>query len=121
MEKQCLQCGEELIGRIDKKFCSDQCRNTFNNSLKSKENTYIRKVNSILRKNRRVLSIYNPSGKSKVHRDNLLKGGFNFDYHTDTYTNKENKTYYYCYEHGYLELDNGWYALVRKKPFINKA
>lgn len=121
MEKQCLQCGEALIGRIDKKFCNDHCRNTYNNSLKSKESTYIRKVNSILRKNRRILSNFNPNGKTKIQRENLLKVGFNFDYHTDTYTNKEDKTYFFCYEQGYLELNKGWYALVKKKEFINST
>ena len=27
----CLECGEKIIGRSDKKFCNDACRNSYNN------------------------------------------------------------------------------------------
>ena len=33
VEKKCLDCGDSLRGRTDKKFCSDQCRNSYNNKL----------------------------------------------------------------------------------------
>ena len=33
MEKQCLECGDKIVGRIDKKFCSDGCRNAYNNKV----------------------------------------------------------------------------------------
>ena len=33
MEKNCPECGEHIIGRVDKKFCSDQCRASHNNKL----------------------------------------------------------------------------------------
>ena len=33
MKKNCLECGEAFNGRIDKKFCSDYCRNTYNNKI----------------------------------------------------------------------------------------
>ena len=35
MEKRCLECNDVLHGRSDKKFCSDACRNTYNNKKKS--------------------------------------------------------------------------------------
>jgi len=25
--KKCLECDNEFVGRVDKKFCSDMCRN----------------------------------------------------------------------------------------------
>ena len=31
--KECLECGVLVKGRIDKKFCSDYCRNSFNNKV----------------------------------------------------------------------------------------
>ena len=34
MSKVCPECGEKIIGRVDKKFCSDYCRNAFNNKSK---------------------------------------------------------------------------------------
>lgn len=33
MDKKCLECGEKIVGRADKKFCNDYCRNAYNNNL----------------------------------------------------------------------------------------
>lgn len=114
-EKACLECGEKLNGRADKKFCSDQCRVSFNNKLNSNETSYMRNVNYTLRKNRRILMESNPNGKTKMSRDKLLQKGFDFSYFTNTYKTKEGATYYYCYEQGYLPIENNWYLLVEKK------
>lgn len=117
MANQCLECSKELFGRVDKKFCDDQCRSTYNNKQNSDSTQYIRNTNRILRANRRILEQLTPNEKSKTTRDKLIDKGFNFDYHTSTYTTKDNRTYYYCYDYGYLELDKGWYALVKKKEW----
>ena len=119
MSKQCLECGEKIIGRADKKFCSDQCRNIYNNRLNSDVNNYVRNVNNILRKNRRILAELNPEGKAKVKKEKLLAEGFNFNYYTNTYTTKTGKTYYYCYDQGYLEIENDYFALVLKQDYID--
>ena len=42
MKKKCLECKDPIIGRADKKFCSDQCRNTYNNKLNSDSNNFVR-------------------------------------------------------------------------------
>jgi len=31
-EHRCIECGEILNGRRDKKFCSDTCRTSYNNN-----------------------------------------------------------------------------------------
>lgn len=112
MEKTCIECGDEIRGRSDKKFCSDQCRNAYNNKLNQDANNLVRNVNGILKKNRRILQELNPGGKKTVHKDKLLEKGFNFNYLTGVLKTKEGKEYRFCYEHGYLELDNGFYVLV---------
>ena len=114
-EKRCLECGEKIIGRADKKYCSDQCRVSHNNRLNSNETNYMRNVNNILRKNRRILIELNTTGKTRVSRDRLAEKGFDFNYFTGTYTTKEGATYHYCYEQGYLAVDKNWYLLVVKK------
>lgn len=114
-EKVCLECGEKIIGRADKKFCSDQCRISYNNKLNSDETNYVRNVNNILRKNRRVLMELNTTGKTRVAADKLKEKGFNFGYFTSTYTTKEGALYHFCYEQGYLEMDKNFYLLVVKK------
>lgn len=117
MDKKCLDCGEAIKGRADKKFCSDQCRNNYNNRLNSDANNYVRNVNNILRKNRRVLSELNKDGKTKIHRDKLVQAGFNFGYYTSQTTTWKGDTYLYCYEEGYLPLENNYYLLVKKKEY----
>ena len=117
--RKCPECGFDLIGRSDKKFCSDQCRNTFNNRSKKDSNNYVRQINALLRKNRRILEELNPNGKSKANQSTLTQKGFNFDYYTNTYSTKAGKTYYFCYEYGYLPLEDGYYALVKKQDYVD--
>jgi predicted nucleic acid-binding Zn ribbon protein len=112
--KTCPVCGETIIGRIDKKFCSDQCRNEYNNRQNQVANSFIRRINYALRKNRRILDELNPEGKIKVSKVKLVNRGFDFRYFTNTYTTKTGNTYYFCYEQGYLPLQNSYYALVRR-------
>lgn len=113
----CPECGDKIIGRSDKKFCSDQCRNTYNNKLNSDATNTVRNINNILRKNRRVLeSLNKQSGKTMVARETLLTNGFNFTYHTHTYTTKRGDVYRFCYEQGYLYLDDkNLYLLVANR------
>lgn len=112
MDKNCLYCGDQLIGRTDKKFCNDQCRNNFNNQLNSDSSALVRRINNTLRKNRRILSDLNPSGKTSVHKEKLINQGFNFNYYTHTYTTQKGTIYRFVYEYGYLQLDNDFYILV---------
>ena len=118
MKKKCLECGEEIKGRIDKKFCSDQCRNAYNNRQNSDVNNYVRNINNTLRKNRRILKAFNPNGKAKINRDELVKHDFNFNYFTNIYTTKTGKTYYFCYEQGYLQIEENFFMLVIKKDYV---
>lgn len=118
MKKKCEECGTELLGRTDKRFCSTECRTTYYNRLNSFKTNFMRNINNILRKNRRILEKYNPDGKSKVQKTRLLDEGFKFSYFTNIYKTKSGKTYFFCYEQGYLELDNEWFALVVRQEYV---
>ena len=108
----CLECNEEFTGRTDKKFCSDMCRNAYNNKLNSDETNHVRNINNILRKNRRILKELNPTEKGKVHKKKLVEKGFDFNYYTNIYKTQKGTTYYFCYEHGYMPLEDDFYFLV---------
>ena len=112
MERKCLDCGETIYGRVDKKFCSDQCRNNFNNRMNSDNTAMVRSVNSILKKNRRILADLLPSDKITVHKDKLVNKGFNFNYITHIYTTQKGSAYRFVYEYGYILLENEYYMLV---------
>ncbi|MES1214125.1 MAG: hypothetical protein ABUT20_01310 [Bacteroidota bacterium] len=115
--KTCLYCEKPLKGRSDKKFCDDYCRAAYNNELKSITNNQMRNVNSALSKNRRILEELLPEGEEmvKTTQEKLLQKGFLFKYITHLYVTKAGKTYYYCYDYGYLPLDKDWYLIVRRK------
>ena len=78
----------------------------------------MRNINNILRKNRRILAALNPKGKSKVTKVELLDLGFKFSYFTNQYITKSGNVYHFCYEQGYLELQDGKYALVERKAYV---
>ena len=115
---KCKECENELVGRSDKKFCSDYCRNAFNNRLNSDHTKLMRNINNILRKNRRILEEMNPNKKNKFSKEALLYKGFNFSYFTNIYKTKTGKTYYFCYDQGYLFLDNEFVTLIVRKDYV---
>ncbi|MFT3932240.1 MAG: DUF2116 family Zn-ribbon domain-containing protein [Chitinophagaceae bacterium] len=114
--KPCVACGKPIKGRSDKKFCDDYCRNVYNNDLKSDSNNFVRNINNSLRKNRRILQEALPDSETmaKTTKEKLLQQGFQFKYMTHTYTNKKGNIYYFCYDYGYLPLENDWYLVVRR-------
>lgn len=114
MQKACLECGDKIVGRVDKKFCSDYCRNAYHNNRNKDRKNLVRNVNNQLRKNYRILESLNPKEKTTVSKSKLLARGFNFEYLTSLYTTKTGKVYYFVYDQGYLPLDNGIYALVKR-------
>jgi predicted nucleic acid-binding Zn ribbon protein len=117
--RACLACGRALKGRVDKKFCDDNCRNGYNNNKKSKGNysSYVRHIYNALLKNRKILESILPGvdDTAKVNRDKLQEMGFQFKFFTNLYTTRTGKTYRFCYDYGYLPLDNDWFLVVRKK------
>lgn len=115
MGKECLECGEKIVGRADKKFCSDYCRNAYNNSVNKDSKNLIRNINNRLKKNYRILDELNPEGKTKTTKTRLLDKGFDFEYFTNIYQTKNGNTYYFLYDLGYLPLDNDFYMIVRRE------
>lgn len=112
--KTCLECSEKMAGREDKKFCSDGCRNAYNNKINKDSTNFMRNINNKLRKNYRILLAINPDGKSKTTRAKLLSMGFDFEFFTNILHTKTGNTYYFLYDQGYLVLENDFYMLVKK-------
>jgi hypothetical protein len=114
--KPCLSCGKNLMGRADKKFCNDYCRNAYNNSLKSANSPVVRNVNNALLKNRKILeTTLGEEGMVKTTKAKLLEKGFQFKFLTHSYKNQKGQTYFFCYEYGYLPLEGEWFLVVKRK------
>lgn len=112
-QRLCLECGEKLLGRVDKKFCSDYCRNSFHNKQNSDQNANVRRISNILRKNRRILESLNEKGKTIVKKKKLMEKGYDFIYHTHCYTTSKNVTYYFCFEQGFCEMEKDSVLIVK--------
>lgn len=112
--KTCLDCGEKILGRDDKKFCNDSCRNAYNNKINKDSNNFMRNINNRLRRNYRILSEINPGDQTTTSRHQLLHKGFDFDYFTSIKKTKKGNTYYFLYDQGYLFLRDGECKLVKK-------
>ena len=115
MERLCHNCNTRLFGRVDQKFCSDQCRTDFNNRLNGEANNLIRRINRILQKNRRIMKMLNPNGRSRIHKSKMIDMGFNFKYYTHRSKVKSGNEYYFCYDQGYLSCDEEYYSIIEKQ------
>ena len=114
--RKCLECDEILQGRADKKFCDDQCRSNYNNKTNNQGIVAMRNINSILRKNYKILdSVITQDGKLKIPKIKLHDKGFNFRYHTHTYKTQKGNIYKLCYDYAYLSLDNGLVMVMKWK------
>ena len=112
--KNCLECEEKIVGREDKKFCSDGCRNAYNNKMNKDNTNLMRNINNKLRKNYRILCELNTDGKAKTNRTKLLARGFDFEFFTSIYNTKTGNTYYFLYDQGYRVLEDDYFMLVKK-------
>lgn len=114
MERACPECGKSIYGRADKRFCSDLCRNTWNNKQNAASTSLIRNTNHALKKNYLILQgICKEEDKAKTTRNSLLDKGFDFNLITSQRTTKKGSTYHFIYDFGYLELDNDFFLVVK--------
>ncbi|WP_162796249.1 hypothetical protein [Pedobacter namyangjuensis] len=114
---ECLQCGKELHGRRDKKYCNDTCRNAGNRKRVRSETWYeplfVAQINTILKRNYKILKteVIRHSGPTSVGRFYLVDKNFSFKYYTSILTTSSG-TYHFIYDHGWRELDDGKIMVV---------
>lgn len=113
MKRQCQECGHELKGRADQRFCSDMCRNAHHNEIRREENNLLRRINARLSKNRRILEAFFSSGMDRIKRDELLRSGFDFGYFTGLIQTEDGLFIHLCYDQAYCEEGDGWYSLMK--------
>ena len=118
----CLQCGERVVGRIDKKFCSESCRSTYHYyQNQDKEASMFKTIDRQLKSNRRILKEFNRAGKSTVRREVLHKAGFDPKYFTHFWKSDGGNVYLFCYEYGFMkkiEYGKEKYVLVQWQPYM---
>ncbi len=79
MQTNCLNCQEKLTGRSDKKFCTEACKNDFNNRASgARKRTAGTEFFSSMSKNREVLAGLFANGIREINAHDLECFGFNF-------------------------------------------
>ncbi len=121
--RKCIECEEEITGRVDKIFCSPYCKSNFHykKNLEKEKGLFV-SIDRQLKLNRRLLNHYNRAGKAVIRKEELLKVGFNPKYFTHYWKNKKGDVYLFCYEFGFLEKqENGKpkYVLVTWQNYMN--
>lgn len=108
---RCQECGESFSGRVDKKFCCDDCRNSYHNRKSRTENIAMRRINRILKNNYLIICeiIKSQGGQEcgiiNVCVENLVRRGFNFYYFTSLNEEDPGGICYYCYDIPYKISD----------------
>lgn len=117
MNRQCEHCGTALTGRSDKRFCSIKCKNDYNASRRRETRFVTREVDRILHRNREILQTIMGEKRNKmtIARLELAKMGFNFDYITGIYANRQGKAYHNVYDFAWMAFSTQEILIVRKK------
>lgn len=120
--RNCANCGEVLLGRKGKRFCSSYCKSNFHyEENKLNEESFYKTVDRQLKLNRKVLSVYNKAGKSTVRESVLLEQGFDPLFFTHYWKNGKGDVYLFCYEFGFLkrvELGRVKFILVKWQGYM---
>lgn len=104
LQKVCLYCEKELVGRTDKKYCNLHCKSAYQyQKIREQPERFYNKVDNQLRLNRRLLKRFNKAGKSVVRCETLLQLGFNPKFFTHYWKNQKGEVYLFVYEYGFLK------------------
>jgi len=113
--KTCLECNAKIKGRVDKRFCDDNCRSAFHNKHNRTQLLITREINAVLRRNRQILKDIFETNHSEtiVSKQQLEKKGFSFEFLTHSKEKSKAEQAKYCYEFGYLELKEGQFKIYK--------
>ena len=122
INQKCKYCGEKLEGRIDKVFCTPNCKSSYHYEInRDREDNLFKKIDDQIKLNRRILKNFNKAGKSTVRKEVLLEEGFDEKYITHWWKNKKGEAYRFCFEYGYLPREeNGKekYVLIQWQDYM---
>ena len=114
----CKNCEKPInlsIGRSDRLFCNESCKNQFHNKQTYLEEQEIKRIQLILKKNRRILKkMFSRKDRDEIPKEKLLKEGFEFDYHTHFVISKiKRNQFILCFDYGYRAVEDDRYKIVK--------
>lgn len=112
-EGHCLCCGKDMTyGRSGRKFCSQQCRNTYHNRSKSHLQQAKMKIDGILERNYRILNDLVKMEVSQIPLEMALSMGFNPSFST-SFMRQRTVTVASCYDIAYRISENRIFNIHR--------
>ena len=111
--KTCIFCGSVLLGRSDKKYCDDICRNNHHYAMRKEDLSVVKNVNGLLMHNRDVLRLVYKNKSTCISKDQLEEYDFNFELFTNVYKTKKNEEYKVVYDYAYKFINDEELIVIR--------
>jgi len=85
--------------------------------LKTGKNLYVRYINKVLKRNRRVLEALCPPNKKqfKVSKERLMRLGFSLEFFTHSETDENGEISRYSYEFGYVPIEDDQFLVTKRR------
>ena len=117
-KKYCPNCRGLIIGRSDKRFCSDSCRTMFHNRIYRDRHGELTRIDRILKRNHSIIEKLYVTGKRKIQFTDLFGMGFNFDYITSLRENPDNGSSFIlgCYDYTFVISHDGTVVIRKRRP-----
>ena len=97
-DRHCLECGEPLYGRTDKKFCNTSCRSKYHGQLRRWHNMLYSKTLDNLNGNYEILEHLFRLHSTGCPLQELTEMGFKPDFVTHTVQKKGKHLEYRCFD-----------------------
>lgn len=121
LERTCIICGDELIGRSDKVFCNIKCKNHYHIVLKRTKNQIAKDTFDIITNNWDILNglLQNEKDKMLLEKMVLDKLKFNFSFASKVET-RNNVVDYYVFDLKYRFVKHNHIFIERTKVSKNQ-
>lgn len=110
----CLQCGGEVYGRQDKKFCSERCKNTFHNRAISRTRKMKAEILAAISDNYDILDRLEKEKIRSISIDRIKEMGFNETVSTGHRNGRFNHQEEYCFDIAYFKTSQKVFNIHRR-------
>lgn len=114
MTKKRTHSSTEFKGRLNRKFCSEKCKNAYHNEVNRDRESVVRNLNKTLHKNWVILQeLYNVSRSKPVNINILESNGFKTQYHTHIHNSPIGEKYTMVYDYGFKNYFDNQVQIVK--------
>lgn len=112
---ECLQCGKEVYGRQDKKFCSERCKNTFHNQAISLTRRMKAETLAAISDNYDILNKLEKEKIRSISIGRIKEMGFNETVSTGHRGGMFNHQEEYCFDIAYYRTSQKIFNIHRRQ------